>query len=53
MTNYGNIDILWLDGSWVKKEVNCKSVKFKEVKPQIKDICIAEIVKRLEENNNV
>ena len=46
MTNYGKVDILWLDGGWV----NCvdapePSAKFKQVNHQSQDIKMQEIAK--------
>ena len=46
MTNYGKIDIIWLDGGWVQKEFDCKPVNFKEVNPQNQDIRISEITEK-------
>lgn len=50
MTNYGGLDILWLDGGWVQVlgdadlDKYCRQPGFKQTRPQSQDIRMGEIV---------
>jgi len=55
MTNYDTVDILWLDGGWVKKYTNEELTRyrnkpdFKQCNLQSQDIRMSEIVKKARE----